>query len=188
MKAGFNRPFTKREKAYLGVLAVLLLVAAYIYLVYLPVERRTAAATKQIEQVSLALAEEQTVGQQLVRMRDALDALKAEGRETETLPGFDNGEALVAELDGILSAAASYDVVFQPVIVEPGLIRRHLQINFTCADYERAAAVLAGLDASAYRNQISTVNLNPAESRLGGDLMQGGVQASVSVTYFEYNG
>ena len=184
----FSRPFTKREKAYLTILAVLLLVAAYIYLVYLPVERRTEAAARRIEQAGTALTAEQAVGQQRIRMSDALDALKAEGAALDAMPTFDNGEALVAELDGILAATVRYDLVFQPVVVEAGLVRRHLQINFVCADYDTAAAVLAGLSGSAYRNRISAVSLSPAESRQGGELLQGGVQVSVNVTYFEYNG
>ena len=188
MKNVFSRPFTKREKAYLMILAVLLLVAAYIYLVYLPVGQRTETASRSIARTNIALEQEQLLGQQRIRMSDALEKLKAEaGDEVVAIPAFDNAQALVAELDEILSLAASYDVVFQPVTVEAGLVRRHLQINFNCADYDRASAVLEGLNQSAYRNEISAVSLTPAENRRGGDIMLGSLHVSVSLTYFEYN-
>ena len=176
-----SRPFTTREKVLFVVMAVLILAALYIKFVYLDVNATVSQAPQLISDAQDQLAVEQAKNQNIKKMQTELQGNQTSGRTMSEIPDYDNSQAPMIELNGILIKADTYNVNFMPLSQTGNIVRRQMQLSFTAADYDTAESIIKSISESKYRNLITSLSMTSKDN----DVKNGTVNVSVSVTYFE---
>ena len=155
-----NRSFSTSEKVLMLVLAVLLVVACYYFLVV------------------------KNVADTIAANEDRLAELEALG-EAGTLPVvavYDNIRNELNELNALMGGATTYNLSFAQPTVEDKLVRREVTVSFTVPDYAAALDVVRKLENGTYRCEITDFSVN-------GDMLADGtvdgVDAVLTVTYLE---
>lgn len=184
----FSKQFTRREKALLVLLAVVLLAACYYWFVQQPI----AAALERIEVERGEAQAEQIVldakARRMEEMRAELERLHAQPGGLAETPAYDNLQNIITQFNAILAASSEYNLNFQPVVMpeEGNVVRRVINMNFTCGSYDAARDLVQRLHDGPYRCQIGSIAVSPAAAGGGGaSLNQGPVQVSLTITYFE---
>lgn len=190
-----SKRFTSREKVLLLVLALLVVAGAYFMLVFRPISENLSA----IEQSKLDVEDSLTIleakAQRLEQMRDELARVEAQGTTAE-VPVYDNLRAVMLHLSGVLSSATDYDLSFQPLDTaeESGVIRRTISMSFTAPSYAQGEALVSRLHDGPYRCEIDNLAFAPVAAgddqaaNRAASLSSGGVQVTLSITYFETRG
>jgi hypothetical protein len=175
-----RRSLTAREWILLGVLAVLALASGYMMLFYLPstsqrdtAREETGLYQLQTEAAQLRLAEKR-------RMERELDALFAQEEEPLGLAPYDNLQAVMFELHGILDQTREYSLSFGTVDTEQAIVRRSISLTFTSGSYEEAKSVLQQLNDSAFRCMLSDLSISLGQTG------EGLVSVSGTIVFFEY--
>lgn len=179
-----TRGFTRREKALLLCLAVLLVAAVYYLFIDQPTRASLADADNRLADAETSLTIEQAKAGELERMRRELEDAAGTAGGAVT-PDYDNARGVVSALNAALSKAQSYQLSFRPVEFGDQLARRDIEMAFVCRDYATAAEIVRTLYAGPYRCEIVALNLAPAPGRQGGGLADGEVRASLTVRYLE---
>lgn len=176
-----NRSFSTREKVLLLILAVLLVGVFYYYFVVKGVADTMAANEDALADVQVEI-DQQTA---LATVRAKMESELAGMGDLQPLPEvatYDNLSNEINELNRLMAAAQTYDMKFEQPTLDGKLVRRTVNISFTCANYGAALDVVRSLENGTYRCQIGAFSLK-------GDMLADGsiksVSASVSVTYFE---
>ena len=170
-----NRSFSTSEKVLMLVLAVLLVVACYYFLVVKNVADTIAANEDRLGGHAHQLAADRA------RMKAELEALGEDG----TLPVvavYDNIRNELNELNALMGGATTYNLSFAQPTVEDKLVRREVTVSFTVPDYAAALDVVRKLENGTYRCEITDFSVN-------GDMLADGtvdgVDAVLTVTYLE---
>lgn len=189
-----SKQFTLREKVLLVLLSLLLVGAAYFWLVHQPVEAAMSEISLAMEDADMERTVLQVKRQRLEDMKAELEGiLSGTGSGVET-PDYDNLQNVMVFLNGILANAGDYSLDFQSVEQpeEGNIVRRVINMSFTCPSYADAVSVLTRLHDCAFRCQIGTLSLMPADGQEtgGGEtraaaLLDGPVQVNLGVTFFE---
>ena len=174
-----KRKLTPRELLLLGVLAVLAIVVGYITLFYMPTTAARDSALdeaesckQQIDAARVRLAEKQ-------RMERELDEIFEQNPNPLGLADYDNLQPVMVELNTILAATQSYSLNFATVDATQSIIRREINITFTCNNYATAKIVLQRLHDSIYRCMLNNVSISRGRSS------DGTVSVSGSIVFFE---
>ena len=115
-------------------------------------------------------------------MQAELDEICARPKNevTEIAP-YDNKEVVFNQLNGILQQSLQYSLNFsEPSIQDNGTVRRNVVMNFSCADFASAKAIINDLTNSQWRCLVSNLSISGS-----GDVMDGGVQVNATITFFE---
>ncbi len=186
-----SRALSRREKALMGILAVLLIALAYYLMVYQPVEEELASIEARKLDIQSSIDVETTKSLLLARMNNELEELRKDG-ETEFAPmaAYDNAQNVMNELASILSTATDYDLSFSPVVTDGSLVRRSIGMSFGCAGYANARAVLEQFYNCRYRCRIGDFAITAvlpknADAGLEPDLARDQVRVSMTVTFYE---
>lgn len=171
-----RREFSPREKALLVILAVLLLAVCYMKLVYQPVTEGIIRYQEETAAYDGMITEQSARMLMLERLEGEADELMNSAKE---IPQGDHLTALMAELDGILSAANSYTLAFGEPEELDYLRLRPVTITVFTGSYAEARAILDKLDAGSV-GQIYDVSFDNVV-RAGGTLCR----TVVDITYFE---
>ena len=156
-----NRELTLREKVLLLILIVLVMVLGYFKLLYEPVSDRIARCREDTAQEPLA------------------DIRAAGG--SKAIPRFNNSEALLRELRGLLAGTGEYSLDFGDGTTQQGyIVLRPVSMTYRTSTYEQSRAIIDRLSASDNINRISDLSIRRDE-RSGGQ----GYQTVLTVTYFE---
>ena len=174
-----RRAFTTREKVLLVILALMLIGIGYFKLLLEPIN-------DQISQYQLDTATEQDEVVQntvlLTKMREMekeLEEIKASG-DAKPLPNYDNSDAMLTELNTILSASGDYSLTFGSTyqLEESSYIMcRPVSFTFNASSYEVARSIIDELHASANINQTSDMTITFYSG--------GSVRVTMTVYYFE---
>ena len=171
-----NRSFSTSEKVLMLVLAVLLVVACYYFLVV-----KNVADTIAANEDRLAVNAQEMLAADRARMKAELEALGEDG----TLPVvavYDNIRNELNELNALMGGATTYNLSFAQPTVEDKLVRREVTVSFTVPDYAAALDVVRKLENGTYRCEITDFSVN-------GDMLADGtvdgVDAVLTVTYLE---
>lgn len=172
------RKLTLRERVLLICLVVIAVVSGYILLFYFP-------TTQQIESLQKQIAQEEELGLQLEaklvkqrQMEQSLNQLSQDGSASRTMPEYDNLQAVMTELNSILSNCQEYSLSFQTEQLESNIFCRKVTMPFTCTDYQQALEILQSLHDSPLRSLLTDVQLSQQEN--------GTIKASAVVTFYEY--
>ena len=116
-----KRQLTVREKLLLGLLAVTALVSGYLMLFYNPMLQKRDRMRAELEtcQSQLELAQIRVAEKQ--RMERELKELFEKDPPPRSLAPYDNSQAVMLELHGILSAAEDYSLAFSTVEAEESI-------------------------------------------------------------------
>lgn len=176
-----TRSFSNREKALIGVLVVLVLVACYYFLVIRNVADTQDANAIELEDVNMQIDVQQAVAFARASMQGELEELGT----LENMPvvaTYDNLRNEIDELNKILAQASSYDLKFMTPEISGTTIRRVVNITYTTPTYEDALSIVSQLQNGKYRCEVSNFTLT-------GKLLASGaidsVSSNLSVTYYE---
>lgn len=174
-----RRSLTAREWILLGVLAVLALASGYVMLFYLPTTSQRDTAREETELYQLQTEAAQLRLAEKRRMERELDALFAQ-EEPLGLAAYDNLQAVMFELHGILDQTREYSLSFGTVDTEQSIVRRSISLTFTSGSYEEAKSILQQLDDSAFRCMLSDLSISLGQTG------EGLVSVSGTIVFFEY--
>ena len=172
------RKLTLRERVLLVILAVLAAICAYVFLFHLPMERRAADYNARIQQSQAILDQTDALIARQRAMERELEALRAADPAPVPMPDYDNIQAVMVELNGILSDALEYTLRFSSAEGENGVMARRVTVPFTCAGYADARAILQRVHDSALRCRLGDVSITEGED--------GAVQVVAEVIFYEY--
>lgn len=167
---------SKREKVLLVVLCVLVVVCAY-YLFFLTPTMETKA---QLESEITAMDDQVITAQARVahmnKMQSDLEAIKAENKDIKDLPVYDNNKKLMESLNITLGQVAQYTVNFASISESDGIVRREVDLSFSCNTYDDARAILQNIHDGKYPCVLQDLSINHGES----------YSVTATLTFFEY--
>lgn len=185
-----SKQFTRREKVLLVILALLLLFALYYLAVHRPVTEALDRIQAESETVSMELTVLEAKQQRMEQMRKELDEILSQPNVSE-IPKYDNLQRVMDFLNTVLSSATEYTLSFQG-LQQPqdgGILRRAMQMTFISPSYDGARSMIEQLQNCPYRCQLSDFSIAPVsaggQSRDAASLLDGPVQVSVTVTFYE---
>lgn len=178
-----NRPFSRREKALLLILAFLLVVCAYYALVEKPVSDTLRASAQRLDASESALRAAEPRLERLREMRSALDSLDPASRTD--VPDYDNAKNVVELLNRAMAMTDTYTLTFQPVVREGSIVRRTIQMDFRCDGYATGKRILKALLDSGFRCQVTDLR---CACVTGWDIRREEVSVSATVTFYEFAG
>lgn len=184
-----SKQFTRREKVLMTVLALLMVGAAYFFAVHQPVEASLEQIAARRDEAGLEVMVLEAKQARLDEMRRELEEILAQPNAPET-PKYDNLQQLMVFLNAIMGPATDYSLSFQNVEApeEGQIVRRVVDMSFTCTDYGAARAAVEHLRDCPFRCQIGALTMAPAgagQDAPAAGLTGGAVQVSLSITFFE---
>lgn len=152
-----SRGFSGKEKFLLLIFILIIIGAAYFYLVDQPVRNRIAAAQTRQEELQTELTISSAKVGKLKKMKEELEAAQTSGKMSSTyMPSYNNVKFEITFLNDILSATKEYTVSFANVTRDGDQIRRSVSLSFTTATYEDARAIIAAICES--ENRVLVMN------------------------------
>lgn len=168
---------SRREWLIGAVLLALFLGAAYHMGFYAPLQKELAAIEIQTQALDEQL---EAAAAQVAQMEQMRAELENTLFQSEVAP-YDNKEAVLHQLNRILNKSEEYHLTFlEPVISADGMVRRGVVMDFTCADFASAQAVIAQLTGGPWRCLVGNLALTGTP-----DVMSGPVHISATATFFE---
>ena len=189
-----NRAFTNREIAVILLLTLILLVLVFYRFIYAPIQEQLEYYEAETAALDTQIQLEQVRSAKIRQMRELIETgLKEYPGEVKT---YDNVKTEIEELNGILSAAKSFEVSFQQPTANGNAVRRRVDINFVASSYASARTIILRLHDSEYRCMITTLSMNPDSRRFISengiyyytsltDLQTGDVKVNLSLTFYE---
>ena len=171
-----------RETLMLVFLVVLLIGVGYYMGFYTPLQDEMASIASQSADCDTMITASMTKVAKMNEMQAELDEIFARPKNeiTEIAP-YDNKEVVFNQLNGILQQSLQYSLNFsEPSIQDNGTVRRNVVMNFSCADFASAKAIIKDLTNSQWRCLVSNLSISGS-----GDVMDGGVQVNATITFFE---
>lgn len=156
------RSFTKREKALLLVLVLIVLAGLYMLLIHTPVENSLAQLEGEKEDAELQLQLSQARMGRYREMKAELEAIFAQPKDQITvMPPYDNTKALMVELNHILGEL-EYDLAFSDVVFQDNVAIRAVQFTFDAPSYEVARNIINLLGHTGNRSLMNTLTITPS--------------------------
>ncbi len=169
------RSFSRREKALLVVLALILVVGLYVLMVQRPVEAKLDELALEVEDLDLKTQVAQIKLSQRNKMKKELDEIFALPQDQITvMPPYDNIETLMVQFNTIFMGLEP-KLSFPEVRFEEGVATRPIQFEVVVPTYDQARAILTRLTRTGYRSLLDGLSITPAEdiANLRGDLQTG---------------
>jgi Tfp pilus assembly protein PilO len=170
-----------RETIMLVLLSVLVIGVVYYMAFLTPLNNELAKIDTDIAALQAEKESYQEKLAQMNRMQAELDKLD---RSSEVAP-HDNLVEVLVELDKYLyENSMNYTLTFmEPEATEEGTVRRVVEMEFECRDYESARAMVNDLTSSKWRCLVGNTSLSTADE--GKDIESTVVSVSLTVTFFE---
>lgn len=175
-----SRNFTTREKILILCLAVVVLAALYMKVVYIDVSDTLEQYPSLLAEAEQELVLEQQKFSSLQAMQQELEELRKSGARIYAVPDYDNSKKIMEELNQILRPCQEYSLNFLPLEQEGNIIRRRISLQFTCANYATAEQVVRNIDGMQYRCLITSLAIQGSDT-----VKTGEVGISLDATFFE---
>ena len=151
-----KRIISIRELALLGVLIVL---AAYYFVVQGPVAKETEELASQKVTLENQIADANIKAASMNKMQSELDAIYAEsGGSPQVLSDYSNNRVLLQELNIILNMADEFDVSFGDVSFTDNVMRREITISLTTQTKEAAEFIVNSIESSSNTYLVTGFN------------------------------
>lgn len=151
-----KRIISIRELALLGVLIVL---AAYYFVVQGPVARETEELASQKVTLENQITDATITVASMNKMQEELDAIYAEsGGSPQVLSDYSNNRVLLQELNIILNMADEFDVSFGDVSFTDNVMRREITISLTTQTKEAAEFIVNSIESSSNTYLVTGFN------------------------------
>ena len=142
-----NKIISIRELALLGVLIVL---AAYYFVVQGPVAKQTEElqSSRTVLESQISDATEKAIV--MNKMQSELDEIQsaADGGVTHLLSNYSNNKVVMQELNVILNAADEFDASFGDVSFADNIMRREISISYKTQSKEAAESIVSSIESS----------------------------------------
>lgn len=157
------RSFTKREKALLLVLVLIVLAGLYLLLIHTPVENSLAQLAEEKEDAELLVQVAQVRATQYNKMKVELEEIFSQPKDQITvMPPYDNTKALMVELNHIFGEL-EYNLNFSDVVFDGNVAIRAVQFRFTAPSYAEARVITDRLCHTGNRSLMNTLTITPSE-------------------------
>ena len=177
-----KRSFTRRERALLLVLLVMLLVGLYFLAVHFPIVNRLEAIDREQEVLLAQLETAQLKAAEYSAMKQELDEILSQPEEDITvMPAYNNIETLMRKLD-VIFAGTSPDFTFNQVRTTDNVASRTIHFSCTAEDYQAARQLLREVTGTGWRCLLDSFTMNPE----GETLYAGQIRLSGAITFYEY--
>ena len=153
--------FTSKDISIIALLVVLVFGVIYYLSFYKPMQKDLADLAAQSVELDNQIAEATAKAGKMKKMQNEIDQILSRPKTeiTEIAP-YDNKEVVFNMLNGILMRTVDYSLNFaDPSIESDGFVRRNVSMNFNCASYEEAKAVIQDLTKSNWRCLVSNCNI-----------------------------
>lgn len=177
--------FSKREKALLVILAVVLIGIVWYMLVFQRSASEISRLNGEISETDNAITLANARVAQMNQMQRDIQDLKAQGARQVEMPSFDNLQPLMAELNSVMSMTDTYSMSFDQ-LGDPsgGYVMRGVTITYSSSSYDAAEAVIDALAYGTYPCSIDSVSIvDGASSTSRGS--SSSASATIHVTFFE---
>lgn len=173
-----NRELTKREKALLLVLVVMVLALGYFKLILEPINDQITSLRFAAETEQAQLDTDLAKMAQMEQMRKVIADMKASG-QMRSLPKYDNDEVLMEELHELMAATLEYSLdCTAGTTQEDYIVLRPVVITYRTASYAQARQIIDKLSSSLNINHLSNVSIN-------WDKQKNTYETTLAITYFE---
>lgn len=184
-----QRSFSRREKALLLCLSLIILFAAYYFLIHQPCKEALALAQSEkqaIETENTALIAKCQKKDKMVKELEEILANPI----TQEVPKFDNIAAVTAYLDASLKKSLSYDIRCGNVKYESKnlIYRRPVDITCNLNSYKEARAIIEDIRSCPYLCHMLSIRITPDKDRGLLDAKQvekGSLILSLTANFFE---
>ncbi len=140
-----RRVVSVRELVLLGVLIVL---AAYYFVVQGPVAAQTAELQMRRAELESSISAANERITDMNKMRAELDDIYMSQDMSSALSDYSNNSLLLQELNLILNIADKFDVSFGDVHFSDNIMRREIMINFETRTHEAARIIVSMMETS----------------------------------------
>ena len=182
MSEFFNRNFTRREKAMIVVLLVVLLGGLYFLVVHFPIVNRMEEIGNEVEEVEKKTADAEVKLAEYSEMKRELDEILSQPEEDITvMPPYNNIETLMKKLD-VIFAGTNPNFSFGQASITDEIAARTINFNCTARDYKEARSLLKAVTGTGYRCLLNSFTLTPVE----GGLYEGELKVSGAITFYEH--
>ncbi len=171
-----------RDLFMLILLAILIIGVGYYMGFYTPLQQELADLEAQAAAVDAQVNAATAKISSMDAMQRELDEIFARPADeiTEIAP-YDNKEVVLSQLNGILQRSDNYNLSFaDPSVQADGIVRRNVSMTFSCPDYDSAKSIIQDLNDCQWRCLVSNLSIAG-----GGNIMEGAVQVSATITFFE---
>ncbi len=182
---------SRREKALLLGLAIILLFLAWFMLVFQRTNEQIITLDGEMAVVDSQVATTKAQVNRMHAMQATIDKQKAAGVSPTPVPTFDNMTALMAELNGILGITTTYSLAFDDLdtATSTEYVLRGVTIDYGCDSFIAAENVVRALAKGKYPCSIDSVQITDSSvnllSRVPTGEIAGDMKAKVHVTFFE---
>lgn len=191
------RSFTRREKALLLLLVLVLVVGLYFLLIHRPVEASLAELETEKEELEMETTVAETKLMLYSKMKGELDQIFALPADQITvMPAYNNLEKLMVQFDNIFTGMEPKLSFHDIRISEDGVVTRPIDFEFDAPSYEQARAILTGLTHTGNRALLDGLSIQPKgvsvtgghfldTVRAGGSIEAGAVSVKGSISFYE---
>lgn len=159
------RSFSRREKALLLVLVLILLAGLYVLAVHNPVKASLARLAGEKEDAELKQQVATIRLGQYNKMKAELEEIFAMPKDQLTvMPPYDNTKALMVQFNHIFGEL-EYDLNFSEVAFNENVATRAVQFRFDAPSYEEARLIVDKLNSTGNRSLMNTLSIAPSESQ-----------------------
>ena len=159
-----KKSISLREMILLGILIVL---AAYYFVVQGPIASETAELEAQKAQIEVEVEDAQNKLMLKKAMEDEIDKVYEEANgNPRSLPDYNNINTVINELHAILDSTNSYNIVFGDDEADSYIVRRDIKITYTVRSYSEAISKLDAIRNSNNRYLLEDVAINETAARM----------------------
>lgn len=182
--------FSRREKALLLVLAIVVVLIVWFVFVYQGTTNQVAKIESSIADTQSKIQIDQTRASQIDTMKQVVEQRKAEGALPTVMPEYDNMQALMVELNRIMGAADKYTLTFDDLNFDDSdHVARGVRIDYSCGTYRQAESLVNSLAGGAYPCRVDSVAIKDSSAGKSNSSTssteKSPVSSSVHVTFFE---
>ncbi|MDT3844579.1 MAG: hypothetical protein LIV11_08385 [Bacillota bacterium] len=173
-----NRAFTRKEKALLFLLAIILAGLLYYETVYRALDNaRTSYNLENLQNEYQLYLMKST---QIKKMNEAI----RKGREESesTVESYNNLKNEIVELNDIFAEASYFNFSFEQATAVDDAVRRTVTASFNANSYADARRMLERLYHCKYRCLIRDIAIDGEKEQ---DLAAGAVKCTFTVTFYE---
>ena len=140
----FSRDFTRKEKALLIFLSLLMIGLAYYRFVDMNVRETIEKANAEADNLRVELQTLQARVTLLRNLQAQLDSMEENG-ELSYMPSYNSVKEEVAFLNDVLASAERYNIAFANVTRSGAQIRRSFTLQYTTLTYSEAEEIIKAL-------------------------------------------
>ena len=161
-----KRALTRREKALLIILGILIAAAAYYMFVHRVVVDSLARIEGEKQDVETAITIDTAKVVKLTAMKKELEEIEEYGVKS-VVPEYDNLSREIVFLNKVLEGTSDYTINFSSLTTTQGIARRVANLEFTTSSYDNSCKIIDQLQNCEYCCRLGDVIMEPIDEYNG---------------------